>query len=84
MRSVLRGQANRERLLRKYLQDLTLEFQVERLAERLAGLSPADIEAVCKSAARHIFGRGDRDGCVPPLIWANFEHAIKRVVSYQF
>jgi transitional endoplasmic reticulum ATPase len=78
------GQANRERLLRKYLQDLTFEFQVERLAERLAGLSPADIEAVCKSAARHAFGRGDRDDRVPPLIWDDFEHAIKRVVSYQF
>jgi transitional endoplasmic reticulum ATPase len=76
------GQANRERLLRKYLQDLTLQFQVERLAERLAGLSPADIEAVCKSAARHAFGRGDRDDRVPPLIWDDFEHAIKRVVSY--
>jgi transitional endoplasmic reticulum ATPase len=78
------GQANRERLLRKYLQDLTLEFQVERLAERLAGLSPADIEAVCKSAARHAFGRSDRDDRVPPLIWDDFERAIKRVVSYQF
>ena len=77
------GQPNRERLLRKYLQEVTLDFSVERLAERLAGLSPADIEAVCKSAVRTAFGRSDRDDFIPPLIWEDFERAIKKVTLFQ-
>ena len=78
----LPGEANRERLLRRYLQDLTIEFDIDRVAERLAGLSPADIEAVCKSATRRAFGRGDQDDRVPPLTWEDFEHAVRRVVGY--
>jgi len=78
------GPANRERLLRKYLRELTLDFRVERMAERLAGLSPADIEAVCKSAVRGAFGRSDRDDVIPPLIWEDFERAIKKVTMFQF
>lgn len=78
----LPGQVNRERLLRRYLQDLAIEFDLKMVGDRLAGLSPADIEAVCKSAARRALGRGDRDDCVPPLTWDDFEHAIKRVVGY--
>jgi transitional endoplasmic reticulum ATPase len=78
------SQANRERLLRKYLQELKLDLNVERMAERLAGLSPADIEAVCKSAVRTAFGRSDRDDFIPPLIWDDFERAIKKVTMFQF
>ena len=78
----LPGQANRARLLRRYLQDLTIDCDLELVAERLSGLSPADIEAVCKSAARRAFGRGDNDDRVPPLSWEDFEHAIKRVATY--
>lgn len=78
------GQANRERLLRMYLKDVILDFRIDRMAERLAGLAPADIEAVCKSAVRRAFGRSDRDDSIPPLIWDDFEHAIKRVVHYSF
>ena len=78
------GQANRERLLRMYLKDVTLDIGIDRVAERLAGLAPADIEAVCKSAVRRAFGRSDRDDSIPPLIWDDFEHAIKRVVRYSF
>lgn len=78
----LPGQANRARLLRRYLQDLTIDCDLELVAERLSGLSPADIEAVCKSAARRAFGRGDDDDRVPPLSWEDFEHAIKRVATY--
>lgn len=78
------GQANRERLLRMYLKDVTLDIGIDRMAERLAGLAPADIEAVCKSAVRRAFGRSDRDDSIPPLIWDDFEHAIKRVVRYSF
>ena len=78
----LPGQANRARLLRRYLQDLTIDCDLELVAERLSGLSPADIEAVCKSAARRAFDRGDNDDRVPPLSWEDFEHAIKRVATY--
>jgi SpoVK/Ycf46/Vps4 family AAA+-type ATPase len=64
------------------LQDLVSEVDLKQIAKRLAGLSPADIEAVCKSAARRAFSRGDHDDHVPPLIREDFEHAIKRVVTY--
>lgn len=76
------SQANRERLLRKYLEGRELDFKIERLAERLAGLAPADLEAICKSAVRRAFGRSERDDVIPPLVWDDFEHAIKRVVAY--
>jgi transitional endoplasmic reticulum ATPase len=78
------SQANRERLLRKYLEGRELDFKIERLAERLAGLAPADLEAICKSAVRRAFGRSERDDFIPPLMWEDFEHAIKRVVTYNF
>ena len=78
------GQANRERLLRMYLKDVKIDIRIDHMAERLAGLAPADIEAVCKSAVRSAFGRSDRDDSIPPLIWDDFEHAIKRVVHYSF
>jgi transitional endoplasmic reticulum ATPase len=74
----LPGQQNRERLLRKYLARLPVECEIDRLAERLTGLSPADIEAVSKSAVRRAFGRSDNNE-LPPLVWDDFEHAIKRV-----
>jgi transitional endoplasmic reticulum ATPase len=73
------GQANRERLLHRYLQELKLDLSVERVAEHVAGLSPADIEAICKAAVRNAFGRADREDYIPPLIWEDFERAIQRV-----
>jgi transitional endoplasmic reticulum ATPase len=78
----LPGPANRERLLRKYLQGLTTALDLAVLAERLGRISPADIEAICKSAARRAFGRGNTDDCVPPLVEDDFDHAIKRVVTH--
>jgi ATP-dependent 26S proteasome regulatory subunit len=74
------GQANGERLLRMYLKDAKVDIRIDRMAERLAGLAPADIEAVCKSAVRRSIGRSDHDDSIPPLIWDDFEHAVKRVV----
>lgn len=73
------GPANRERLLRKYLHDIPLDVAIQGLAERLAGLSPADIEAICNAAARNAFGRSEQDNRIPPLIWDDFERAIRRV-----
>lgn len=78
----LPGPANRERLLRKYLQGLTTTLDLAALADRLGPISPADIEAICKSAARRAFGRGNNDDCVPPLVEDDFDHAIKRVVTH--
>jgi transitional endoplasmic reticulum ATPase len=73
------GGANRERLLRKYLDNIQFDIAIDRLVERLAGLSPADIEAICKAAVRNAFGRTERDSYIPPLIWEDFERAIQRV-----
>jgi transitional endoplasmic reticulum ATPase len=73
------GPANRERLLRKYLDGIQLDIAISAVAERLAGLAPADIEAVCKAAVRNAFGRSERDNSIPPLILADFERAIQRV-----
>lgn len=77
----LPGLANRERLLHRYLEGLQTECPLGRLADRLAGLSPADIEAVCKSAIRSAFGRATGDDRLPPLTWDDFEHGVKRVVA---
>ena len=74
------GPANRERLLRKYLDGVQFDVAINRLVERLAGLSPADLEAICKTAVRNAFGRSERDNYIPPLVLDDFEHAIRRVV----
>ncbi len=76
------GPANRERLLRKYLDGMKLNVAMDRIVERLAGLAPADIEAICKAAVRNAFGRSDRDNYIPPLIWDDFDRAIQRVAIH--
>lgn len=73
------GPANRERLLRKYLDGIQVDVAISAVAERLAGLAPADIEAICKAAVRNAFGRSERDNSIPPLVLADFERAIQRV-----
>jgi transitional endoplasmic reticulum ATPase len=73
------GPANRERLLRKYLDRIQIEVAISAIAERLAGLAPADIEAICKAAVRNALGRSERDNSIPPLVLADFERAIQRV-----
>lgn len=73
------GPANRERLLRKYLDGIQSDVAINRIVERLAGLAPADIEAICKAAVRNAFGRSERDNYIPPLVWDDFERAIQRV-----
>jgi len=73
------GPANRERLLRKYLDGVQMDVAIDRVVERLAGLAPADVEAICKAAVRNAFGRSERDNHIPPLVWDDFERAIQRV-----
>ena len=76
------GPANREVLLRKYLDGIQMDVDTGRIVETLAGLSPADIEAVCKAAVRNAFGRSDRDDHVPPLTMDDFERAVQRVTVH--
>jgi transitional endoplasmic reticulum ATPase len=76
------GPAKRERLLQKYLDGIKLDVAMDRLVERLSGLAPADIEAICKAAVRNAFGRSDRDNYIPPLIWDDFDRAIHRVAIH--
>ena len=74
------GPANRERLLRRYLESVQVDVAINRLVERLDGTSPADIEAICKTAVRNAFGRSERDNDIPPLVWDDFDRAVRRVV----
>jgi transitional endoplasmic reticulum ATPase len=70
-----------ERLLRKYLINARLEpsFGLEQLAARLAGLAPADLEAICNTAKRFAFNRAADGDQLPPLAWIDFEKALERV-----
>ncbi len=70
-----------KRLLRKYLSNVLLEpgMHLEQLAERMAGLAPADLEAISNTAKRFAFNRTGEDVELPPLLWADFEKAIQRV-----
>lgn len=77
----LPGRQNRERLLQKYLVDVALgpDAAIPSLADRLGNLSPADLEAISKTARRFAFSRAPDGSELPPLIWADFEKALKRV-----
>jgi transitional endoplasmic reticulum ATPase len=71
-----------ERLLRRHLDGSQLADGLTQavLAERLSGISPADLEAICNSAKRMAMRRMPRDGdALPPLAWSDFAEAIKRV-----
>jgi len=53
---------------------------VELLAERLKGISPADLDAICNSAKRMAMRRMAEDAeDLPPLVWNDFTEAMKRV-----
>jgi transitional endoplasmic reticulum ATPase len=71
-----------QRLLDKHLDGIRLGdgLSVELLAERLKGISPADLEAVCHSAKRMAMRRMAEDAEeLPPLVWNDFTEAMKRV-----
>ena len=76
------GPANRELLLRKYLDGIQMDVAAGRIVETLAGLSPADIEAVCKAAVRNAFGRSDREDHILPVTMDDFERAVQRVTVH--
>jgi SpoVK/Ycf46/Vps4 family AAA+-type ATPase len=69
-------------LLTKHLDGIRLVggLSVELLAERLKGISPADLEAVCQSAKRMAMRRMAEDAEeLPPLVWNDFTEAMKRI-----
>ena len=71
-----------QRLLTKYLDGILLVegLSVELLSERLKGISPADLEAICNSAKRMAMRRMAADAeALPPLVWNDFTEAMKRV-----
>jgi transitional endoplasmic reticulum ATPase len=70
------------RLLKRHLKGARLAegLSGELLAERLSGVSPADLEAICNSAKRMAMRRmADDADELPPLTWSDFTEAIKRV-----
>jgi len=76
------GPSNRELLLRKYLDGIQMDVAAGRIVDTLAGLSPADIEAVCKAAVRNALGRSDREDHIPPVTMEDFERAVQRVTVH--
>jgi transitional endoplasmic reticulum ATPase len=76
----LPGAEDRMRLLRRYLSLCRLDADLERLNKALAGLAPADIEAISKSAKRSAALRME-DGAkeLPALTLADFSRALVRV-----
>lgn len=71
-----------QRLLGKHMDGVRLVegLSVEVLAEKLKGISPADLEAICHSAKRMAMRRMAEDAEeLPPLIWSDFTEAMKRV-----
>jgi transitional endoplasmic reticulum ATPase len=75
-------QAGYKRLLTKHLGGIRLVAGLsgDVLAERLSGVSPADLEAICNSAKRMAMRRMTHDGDeLPPLSWSDFSEAMKRV-----
>jgi len=68
-------------LLREHLEGVRLEpgLTVEKVAEQLIGLAPADIEAISKTAKRFAFNRAGQGDRIPPLTLADFKMAVERV-----
>lgn len=70
------------RLVSKHLGDIQLgeELSINVVAERLKGVSPADLEAICTSAKRMAMRRmAENANQLPPLTWNDFTEAMKRV-----
>ena len=74
--------AGYQRLLAKHMDGILLidGLSVDLLAEKLSGISPADLEAICNSAKRMAMRRMAQDADpLPPLVWSDFAEAMKRV-----
>ena len=70
------------RLLARHLAGVRLAEGLREadLANRLNGVSPADLEAVCTSAKRMAVRRMAHDTDeLPPLMWDDFAQALRRI-----
>ena len=69
------------RLIEKYLGPIPLDAALTRhgILDRLRGISPADLQALVSTAKRMAMNRmKESDAVLPPLIWGDFEQALKR------
>jgi transitional endoplasmic reticulum ATPase len=74
--------AGYRKLIERYMgrARLTDGLSTEYLIEHLRGVSPADLEAICKAAKRFAMRRLPEGGEeLPPLEWDDFAQAMKRV-----
>jgi len=69
------------RLIDKYLGSIPLTGALTRsvILGRIRGISPADLQALVSTAKRMAMNRmKDGEATLPPLIWDDFEQALKR------
>ena len=69
------------RLIDKYLGPIPLAAGLTRgvILARIRGVSPADLQALASTAKRMAMNRmKDGEATLPPLIWDDFEQALKR------
>jgi transitional endoplasmic reticulum ATPase len=69
------------RLIDKYLGPIPLAATItsQDIHDRLRGISPADLQALVSTAKRMAMNRmKDGDEVLPPLVWEDFEQALKR------
>ena len=69
------------RLIDKYLGSIPLAAALPRgvILGRVRGISPADLQALVSTAKRMAMNRmKDGEATLPPLIWDDFEQALKR------
>lgn len=69
------------RLTEKYLGPIPLAagLAMHDIVGRLRGISPADLQALVSTAKRMAMNRmKDGEETLPPLIWQDFEEALKR------
>jgi transitional endoplasmic reticulum ATPase len=69
------------RLIDKYLGPIPLgdSLSMHDLLTRVRGIAPADLQAVVSTAKRMAMNRmQESDQSLPPLIWEDFEQALKR------
>ncbi len=74
--------AGYRKLIARYLGRARLidGLPMESVIEQLQGVSPADLEAICKAAKRFAMRRLPEGADeLPPLEWDDFAQAIKRV-----
>lgn len=71
-------------LLDRYLKGARLApgLTTNEIADRLSGMSPADLQAISITAKRMAFNRLDAGDQLPPMDWNDFEMAVERVRAH--